>query len=150
MQQNTSARGATSTPILAGSAGDSQTLPHRKELSYNSSISMAARSIREFPSSRSRGPQAQQSPRQAGIAESLKQAFDKARAGDRHGFYRQLNRRVDAAVTEELYRGPIPYGSMSPDYAPEAGQAAATTQPKWKTSIGPEMPGPSARPFRRG
>ncbi len=112
---------------------------HGKELSYNNLLDLdaALNLVREFTV-----PAAvvlkHNNPCGAGIAESLKQAFDKAWAGDpvsAFGSILGFNRQVDAAVAEELCQGDrFVEAIIAPDYAPEAFEAL-TTRPKWKTNV---------------
>jgi phosphoribosylaminoimidazolecarboxamide formyltransferase/IMP cyclohydrolase len=121
-----------------GSLANAEQL-HGKELSYNNLLDLdaALNLVREFSL-----PAAvvlkHNNPCGAGIAETLKQAFDKAWAGDpvsAFGSILGFNRPVDSAVAEELCQGDrFVEAIIAPDFAPEAF-AALTTKPKWKANV---------------
>jgi phosphoribosylaminoimidazolecarboxamide formyltransferase/IMP cyclohydrolase len=112
---------------------------HGKELSYNNLLDLdaALNLVREF-----RGPAVvvlkHNNPCGAGIGESLKQAFEKAWAGDpvsAFGSILGFNRPVDIAVAEELCAGDrFVEAIIAPDYTPQAFEAL-TTRPKWKQNV---------------
>jgi len=122
----------------AGSLAAAEQL-HGKELSYNNLLDLdaALNLVREF-----QAPAAvvlkHNNPCGAGIGESLKQAFDKAWAGDpvsAFGSILGFNRPLDMAVAEELcLPDRFVEAIIAPDYAPEAFEAL-TTRPKWKANV---------------
>jgi len=132
---------------------------HGKELSYNNLLDLdaALNLVREFHE-----PAAvvlkHNNPCGAGIGESLRQAFERAYAGDpvsAFGSILGFNRPVDLAVAEELcLPDRFVEAIIAPNYAPDALQAL-TTRPKWKANVrllkcpalGDERP--AARDYRR-
>lgn len=125
------------SPSLASLAAAEQL--HGKELSYNNLLDLdaALNLVREF-----KAPAAvvlkHNNPCGAGIGETLKQAFERAYAGDpvsAFGSILGFNRPVDLAVAEELcLPDRFVEAIIAPDYEPEA-LLALTTKPKWKANV---------------
>jgi phosphoribosylaminoimidazolecarboxamide formyltransferase/IMP cyclohydrolase len=132
---------------------------HGKELSYNNLLDLdaALNLVREF-----KDPAAvvlkHNNPCGAGIGTTLKQAFERAYAGDpvsAFGSILGFNRPVDLAVAEELcLPDRFVEAIIAPDYAPEALETL-TTKPKWKANVRLlKCPGltdarPTGRDYRR-
>jgi phosphoribosylaminoimidazolecarboxamide formyltransferase/IMP cyclohydrolase len=112
---------------------------HGKDLSYNNLLDLdaALNLVREFHE-----PAAvvlkHNNPCGAGIGATLKQAFERAYAGDpvsAFGSILGFNRLVDMAVAEELcLPDRFVEAIIAPGYAPEAFEAL-TTRPKWKANV---------------
>jgi phosphoribosylaminoimidazolecarboxamide formyltransferase/IMP cyclohydrolase len=112
---------------------------HGKELSYNNLLDLdaALNLVREFPD-----PAVvvlkHNNPCGAGIGGNLKQAFERAWAGDpvsAFGSILGFNRPVDLAVAEELCQPDrFVEAIIAPNFEPEAFEAL-TTRPKWKANV---------------
>jgi phosphoribosylaminoimidazolecarboxamide formyltransferase/IMP cyclohydrolase len=112
---------------------------HGKELSYNNLLDLdaALNLVREF-----KAPAAvvlkHNNPCGAGIGATLKQAFERAYAGDpvsAFGSILGFNRPVDLAVAEELcLPDRFVEAIIAPEFSAEAFEAL-TTKPKWKANV---------------
>jgi phosphoribosylaminoimidazolecarboxamide formyltransferase/IMP cyclohydrolase len=112
---------------------------HGKELSYNNLLDLdaALNLVREF-----HDPAVvvlkHNNPCGAGIGSDLKQAFERAWAGDpvsAFGSILGFNRPVDLAVAEQLcLPDRFVEAIIAPDYTAEAFEAL-TTRPKWKANV---------------